>query len=241
VLDDFARQPPFTNQAYHNQWLRSSEQEQARQQAALTPETIRQANEQYRLAIQYRPDDWNLRYKYAEFLRDALDDREGTIEHLRHTVRLVPYSFKMHAALGLELAAAGRYQESPKHSRRAVEIMPTYSIAYNNLGAVYVKLGKLPQARRCFQQAVRWSPENVPSYNSLIDILVHEDELEKAATVARTALRYVPQDALMHCKLGTVLGMQGKTAEALEEIRKAAQLDPNSPEIQQVLDSVSQR
>lgn len=241
VLDDFAKQPPFTNQAYHDQWLRSLEREQARQQAALTPEAIRQANEQYRLAIQYRPNDWNLRYKYAEFLRDALDDREGTIEHLRHTVRLVPYSFKMHAALGLELAAAGRYQESIEHSRRAVEIMPTYSIAYNNLGAVYVKLGKLKQARRCFQRAVRWSPENVPSYHSLIDILVHEDELEKAAAVARTALRYVPEDAMIHCKLGTVLGMQGKRAEALEEIRVAAQLDPNSPEIQQVLDSVSQR
>jgi tetratricopeptide (TPR) repeat protein len=239
VLDDFARQPPFTNQAYHDQWLRSLEREQARQQAALTPEAIRQANEQYRLAIQYRPNDWNLHYKYAEFLRDALDDREGTIEHLRHAVSLLPYSFKMQAALGLELAAAGRYRESIEHSRRAVEIMPTYSIAYNNLGAVYVKLGKLEEARHCFQQAVRWSPKNVPSYNSLIDILVHEDELEKAAAVARTALRYVPEDAMIHCKLGTVLGMQGKRAEALEEIRTAAQLDPNSSEIQQVLESVS--
>jgi tetratricopeptide (TPR) repeat protein len=241
VLEDYVSQPPFTNQAYHDRWAESLEETMARQLAALTPDAIRRANEQYQLAIRYEPDDWNLRYKYAEFLRDALDDVDGAVEQLHQAVRLLPYSFKMHAALGAELAAAGRYQDSIEHGRRAVEIMPTYSVAHNNLGAVYVKLGRLRQAKGCFRRAVRWSPENLPSYNALIDILVHEEELDEAVAVARTALRYAPQDASMHCKLGTVLGMQGKRSEALAEIRKAAQLDPNSAEIREILESVGQR
>ena len=117
--------------------------------------------------------------------------------------------------------------------------MPTCAVAHNNLGVAYAKLNRFEEAKEHFAQAVRWSPKNLPAYHSLIDILVDQDKLEEAISICRRALRFTPDDALLHCKLGTVLGIQGKRTEALKEIHVAARLDPNAPEIREVLERVS--
>jgi tetratricopeptide (TPR) repeat protein len=239
VLDEYIREPPFTNQAYHAGWVRSLEQELAGQSAGLTADGIERSNRIYQTALTRSPGDWRLHYKYAEFLRDAMNDNKRAIEHFRLVAEAVPHAFIAHAALNLELVVLGRYRESIPHGLRAVEIMPTYSPTHNNLGAAYVKLNRLNEAKTHFQQAVRWSPNNLPAHNSLIDILAHQDKIDEAITACRRALQFLPDDALLHCRLGTMLGMQGKRAEGLEEIRLAARLDPNSATIRSILNRVS--
>lgn len=239
VLNDFVSQPPFTNQAYHSEWTERLEQALARQRADLTQRALDEAKQQYQEVIGRDPNDWHLHYKYAGFLSEGMKDPAAAAEQFRVVVQCVPHYFKAHAALGIELLCLGRYEESIRHNLKAVELMPTYGVAYNNLGTAYVRLNELEKAKASFGRAVHWSGRNLPAYNGLIDILVHEGNLEDAVTVCRRALRFVPEDALLHCKLGTLLGMQGKRAEALEEIRTAARLDPNSPEIRDVLHAVS--
>jgi Flp pilus assembly protein TadD len=44
---------------------------------------------------------------------------------------------------------------------------------------------------------------------------------------------------MLHCRLGLLLGIQGKPAKALEEIQQAVQMDPNNTEIRAVLGTVT--
>ena len=65
--------------------------------------------------------------------------------------------------------------------------------------------------------------------------------IDEAVAVCRRGVAALPDDAMLHCRLGTLLGMQGNRAEAIEEIRKAAELDPNSAEIRAILQAVTQK
>jgi len=155
------------------------------------------------------------------------------------TVGYVAYGILL-LLLGMRVWQQGyMYKDVETLWRVTIAKNPTAWIAHTNLGAAYAKLNQFEEAKSHFAQAVRWSPKNLPAYNSLIDILVSQDKFEEAVAVCRRALWFVPDNALLHCKLGTVLGMQGRRTEALEEIHIAARLDPNAPEIRDVLQSVS--
>lgn len=238
LLGSFVRQPPFTGQAYHDEWVERLERQLARQQAALTPEAIEAAGQQYENAIRQAPHDWPLRFNYGRFLSAAAGDARGAVTQFQMVVEHSPGHFRAHVALGAELLALGLYRQSIEHNLQAVAIMPTRASAHNNLATAYIQLGNLDKAQTHLLQALRWRPDDVSAYDILADLYVRQDRLDEAVSLCRRALRFAPDNARMHCKLGVILGLQGKRDEAMEEIRRAARLDPNSPEIRKVLDAL---
>ncbi len=241
LLDNFVRQPPFTGQAYHEDWVQRLERELAQQQAVLTSQVLGQARQQYEEAIRAVPDDWPLHFGYGRFLSAALGDARSAVEQYKIVVEHLPHHFRAHVGLGAEYLKLGLAQRSVEHNLKAIAIMPARASAHNNLAAAYVQLGELDKAKEHLSEALRRRPEDVTAYDTLAEIYVRQKQMDEAVSACRRALEFAPDSAAMHCKLGVILGMQGKRDEAIEEIRQAARLDPNSPEVRKVLDALRPR
>lgn len=64
--------------------------------------------------------------------------------------------------------------------------------------------------------------------------LFYKSELEQAAEECRKAILLAPDMALAYIKLGSIYYRQGKEALAIQNWRKAKELDPNNPEIKAI-------
>ncbi len=241
LLDNFIRQPPFTGQAYHNEWVQRIKRQLAQQQTSLTPQSIQTAKQQYEEALRQAPNDWSLRFNYGRFLSAAMGDARAATEQFQAVVQHLPHHFRAHVGLAAELLSLGLAQQSIEHGLKAVAIMPKRATAHNNLGAAYLQLGQMDKAEVHLLQAIRWRPDDFGPYHTLVDLYVRQERIDEAASLCRRALRLAPNDAMVHCKLGIALGIQGQRNEAIEEIRQASRLDPNSLEIRRVLDTLGSK
>ncbi|MDO8806737.1 MAG: tetratricopeptide repeat protein, partial [Elusimicrobiota bacterium] len=66
-------------------------------------------------------------------------------------------------------------------------------------------------------------------------------KLEEAAGHYREVIRLEPATAIVHCKLGSALEKQGKTAEAILRYREALRIDPDLKEARSRLNAALQR
>jgi tetratricopeptide (TPR) repeat protein len=67
-------------------------------------------------------------------------------------------------------------------------------------------------------------------------ILYEQGKYEEAMEVYHKGLSFVPDDLDMHYNLGIMLRGQGRIDEALEELRTALRIDPNSEKARRVLE-----
>ena len=107
MLDVYLKHPPFTNQLYHAEEIVVLEEERAGLRKGVTKDVVDRAAAVYEKAIERCPEDWWLRWKYAELLADRLGDTDGAIEQCRRVLELVPQYRKGHALLGGLLQQAG--------------------------------------------------------------------------------------------------------------------------------------
>ena len=70
VLNAYLKKAPFTNQLYNSETVRQKEQQLESFKAHLSKEILNKAESVHRWAIQQKPSDWFLNFKYAEFLEE---------------------------------------------------------------------------------------------------------------------------------------------------------------------------
>jgi Flp pilus assembly protein TadD len=62
--------------------------------------------------------------------------------------------------------------------------------------------------------------------------------LKEALEVCRAGVAVAPKHALLHSNIGLLLIKMGQRQEGAQEIRTALQLDPNSPQIRRVAETL---
>jgi serine/threonine protein kinase/tetratricopeptide (TPR) repeat protein len=115
--------------------------------------------------------------------------------------------------------------------QRAVEIDPQFAIAHAWIGRVYGALGEAERSARSASTAYRLQGRATDAERFWIatafDTQVTED-LEKAERTCDVWARTYPRDAQPHDLLaGVILPVLGKYEQAIEEARKAIDLDPD--------------
>jgi predicted CXXCH cytochrome family protein len=98
--------------------------------------------------------------------------------------------------------------------------------ARSTLGNFYTRRGLTRDAEAEYKAALRLSPQYVPAAINLADFYRQTGRDSKGEAILRTALSASPQDAGLHHALGLVLTRLKRAGEALEELQRAAQLDP---------------
>jgi tetratricopeptide (TPR) repeat protein len=129
--------------------------------------------------------------------------------------------------------------------RRALELDPAYMKTYDNLGLCYEALGQYDEAIRTYEQAIRLNreksqPSPWPPLN-LGTLLVKLGKLDEAETTLLESLRIDPRFPQARYQLGLVREKQKRDAEAIAELRQAAELNPNYAEPHYVLGRIYKR
>jgi len=112
--------------------------------------------------------------------------------------------------------------------RRSIELYPTAE-AHTFLGWAYSFQGKIDDAIRECEVAIQIDPDFGNPYNDIGVYLMEKGEYEAAIpwlVKAMQAKRYEPRH-YPHINMARVCAKKGKIDEAIAELRKALQFDPN--------------
>lgn len=241
ILSGFIKEPPFTNQLYQKERVKQMEQNIEALRIYLAPEALGNSSVQYRQAIQKRPSDWHLRWKYGKLLTDSLKDYKAAAEQYRLVQKFLPHSYVGHTALGAVSRGLGDLDEVIAQYLEAIRIRPTCGDAHYYVAWAYQKQGRTDEAIEYYTKTLSLQPDRVPAYNNLAEILYRQGRVEQAIETCQKGLLFVPDSSILHCNLGVLLNRQGHKREAIKELNTALQIDPNSTKIRKVLESILKR
>lgn len=125
--------------------------------------------------------------------------------------------------------------------RRATELDPLYADAFSGLADAYVMLGysgyrparaMFSKAREAALRSIALDSTRAAPYAALGMQLTGERQFVQAEAAFRTSLQLAPRYATAHQWYGILLMIVGRKRDAVDELRRAADLDPLSLQIQ---------
>ncbi len=195
---------------------------------------LQDAIEQFNYAISIYPEQVQAQSNFARVLVKTGKVREG-IEHFKKAVRIDPTIPEVRVDFADALAIQGLHSEAKKEYRAALSLNPKMVSALNGLGILLAKQDSLPQAIDLFVRAIEERPSMLSAHRNLIAAckLIRQDS-QAIDHLTRLSTQY-PQTAEIHYSLGKLLLEQGYTVQAYEQLKVAAQLRPDLPEIEELL------
>ena len=128
-----------------------------------------------------------------------------------------------------------------EYFEQAIAKDPNYAIAYagmadalvaveRNMGAASAGLGDIARARSAAERALELDPMLSEAHSAMASVRAREYAWQDAERGYRRAIELNPNNALAHLELGfSVLIVQGRFEDGLDEVRRAVTLDPLSP------------
>jgi len=105
-----------------------------------------------------------------------------------------------------------------------------------NLGGFLAERGEQAAAEAEYQAALRLDQRFVPAWANLADLRRLQGRETEAEATLREGLKLVPDAAALHHALGLSLVRQQRRAEALLELKRATDLEPDNPRYKYVYD-----
>jgi tetratricopeptide (TPR) repeat protein len=131
------------------------------------------------------------------------------------------------------------------HAQKAIELDASFMRAYDNLALSYEALGEQEEAIHAYQQAIRLNRLSKPSSPwpplNLATFLVKLGRFQEAEPYLKESLQYDTKLPQAHYQLGLLLERQKKAPEGVEELNRAASLDPSYAEPHYVLARIYRR
>ena len=129
-------------------------------------------------------------------------------------------------------------RKSIEYFQRAIEIDPLYALAYAGLADAYVQLPGYgptasmevyPKAKAAATRALELDGSLAEAHNATAGVLSYfEWNWQAAEDEYRKAIALEPSFAIAHQRLGVQLAAMNRPAEALRELERARELDPQS-------------
>jgi TolB-like protein len=129
-------------------------------------------------------------------------------------------------------------KKSVEYFQQAIDKDPTYALAYAGLADAYILMpdygvdlpkNAYPIARSAAQKAIEIDPSLAEAHNALASILSDYDwKFSEAESEWQTAIELDPNYATAHQWYGEHLMSMGRFPQALDEMKRAQELDPLS-------------
>jgi Flp pilus assembly protein TadD len=134
--------------------------------------------------------------------------------------------------LGFACFKHGDLEAAEKWLQQAVHTNPHDSVAEYQLGMVYRKAGREQEAAKAFALSaeIRQRDANESQLRLECEKKLDQGPREEARAVCQRL--YDPDNAEKLTALGTIYGQHGDLEAALEPLRRAAELEPQSPQMQ---------
>jgi tetratricopeptide (TPR) repeat protein len=134
--------------------------------------------------------------------------------------------------LGLAYVKQGSDSDAETWLKKAIEVNPDDSRAEYQLATLYKKQGRQEEANRAFQQAKETKARSDKQSQLKFECgqALQHRPIEEAATLCDQL--YDPNDAEKLTALGVLYGQHGYLEKALKPLQRAAELAPQSPQMQ---------
>jgi len=134
--------------------------------------------------------------------------------------------------LGLAYLKDGSEPDAEKWLKKAIELKPDDSRAEYQLASLYKKQGRQEEATRIFQQAKETKERSDKESQLKFECgqALDREPIEQAASFCDQL--YDPNDADKLTSLGVLYGQHGYAEKALTPLQRAAELSPQSPQMQ---------
>lgn len=163
---------------------------------------------------------------------DLLDQNfAGAVRNLTQAMSKPPFPDTPYY-LGLACLKQGDLAAAEKWLKQAAQANPRDSLATYQLGQVYRKQGREEEARKAFAQSseLRQRDTDESALRTECAQKLDQGPREEARAVCRRL--YDPDNAERLAALGTIYGQHGDLEDALKPLLRAAELAPQSPQMQ---------
>jgi len=160
--------------------------------------------------------------------------REGEIEaaqaSFQRAVSLQPLDPDLLSNLGMALATRAQNMQAAAVFRKALAIRPMHFNANYNLGFMLSRAGKPGAAETHYERAHAVRPDHIQTTDGLVNVLSRLGKHEKAVQVLKKMARNRPDHAGFQYRLGILLVMQNRVAEAVVHLRASLRLEAGQPQ-----------
>ena len=157
---------------------------------------------------------------------------DEAVLHLAEAVGLKPGNPETYLLLGLSYLKIKNLERATSVFEKGLERHPEDETLRFNLGAAYDKLDRFPDTVRAMETVLTLNPEHAGALNylgySYADRGIHGEE---AVALTQRAVALKPDNGAYVDSLGWALFKVGRVAEALQEIKRAAELVKDDPVI----------
>ena len=122
-------------------------------------------------------------------------------------------------------AGQGRYAPAISAIGRALRHHPEYALGHLNLGGIHYKLGSFDLSEKHLLEAARLQPGHSSVHRRLAELYLASDRPDEAILRMRRALELFPDDATLTFYLARSLEDAGEQELAVDEYRRAVELD----------------
>lgn len=193
------------------------------------PEDARAAVDRLKALLAAEPENpyihFNLGVAY-EVMGDQTSARDAYLEAVRIQKDFGPAYLNL-AAMDMR---GGQYDRAASRYRLGITNDPNNMDLWVGLISALQKQGKLAEAEAEAKKALQINSNALNVYNNLGLVYIERGQLDLANFIYQKALTTVPgadSSANIHCNLGRIYQLQGKSGDAKLSLTKALERDPN--------------
>jgi membrane associated rhomboid family serine protease/Tfp pilus assembly protein PilF len=135
-------------------------------------------------------------------------------------------SYLVHAQSGASLLGENKTDEAIREFQTSLRMREDFVPARLELSRAYILKGDLKNAENELQRVIATNPRNEDAYYFLGHVYLEEKQPEQARKIFAEMIKISPSNADGHAGLAEVASFENKYADAVEEYRHTAQLDP---------------
>ncbi len=234
VLEEYLKQPPFTNQLYHDERIRQNEERMKVLKEAFTEDVMKEIERQNVWAIKQTPSDPVLYWKYGLLLENQ-KNISGAAMQYEMVIKLEPTHHDAYAKLGLSYGYMKNPDKAIEYNLKAIKLYPYYAIVYYNMGIAYHLKQMYDKSIENYKKAIDLNPKQGDVYYNYAVLFYEQGKLQEAIEILHSGIKYLPNDSELHYSLAIMLNAQGLKLEAINELRKTLEINPNHTEAREAL------
>ena len=192
---------------------------------AVREHQFEKASENYRLVVQFAPDDYEF---YSQLAINLI--RAGKIEDayktLQESLSHFPDNPELNMITGDILAGRLEYERALSHYQRVIQAKSGLARAYLLSGAIYEIRQQYDLAEDMYKKVLQVEPTNPLGYHYLARVNIVAGKLEDAKKSLNQALELRPNLLKAREFLAWTLAAQGKPDEAKKQYKILLKLDP---------------
>lgn len=176
--------------------------------------------EQYRIGLDFDPNDGTAHYSLATLLL-AQSKVDEAARHIEESLRLDPHNGEFRSNYAYLLEHLGRRDEAIAQYETAVRLSPKSSKTHYNYAMFLARDEKIDRAIAEFREAIKIDPQYADAHCDLATALYLKGDLEDAKEHFLTTTRLDPKRATAYNNLGSIYYREGEISKAIVQFKQA--------------------